>query len=500
MYETTVKTAEDVLGFDYCSALVPADGAFEVVASAHLESGKRIEVDGGVITQTYEENEGILTPDIEESEIAKPFDSEYRSGVSVPIGDHAVLQAISKTPHYYSEVDLELAELLALHAEAALSQVRSQELIREQKRKIEKLHTVATDLTACHSHDELYRLMRSASEEILGLDWCTMYVMEEGRFVAAMASESSPIAVGEHPFSGEGESKAREIYETGESVVVEDLHEVEVGQPTTDRIRSVLQVPVGDIGVYNAAHEEPGMFDESDLELAELLASSVAEAHDRIEAQEQLRSQKQKLERQNERLDQFASMVTHDLRNPLNTAKIHADFIDGVDGEHYQKLTDALDRMEDMIDEMLTLAKAGTIVESTETVTLQELATAAWNTTDTEGASLEAPSGWGQTIEADPERLRHVFENLFRNAAEHNEPPVTVRIGSIDNPSGFYVEDDASGIQAADREMIFEHGYTTAGGTGLGLAIVEQIVDGHGWELSVTSSDSGGARFEIHTE
>jgi signal transduction histidine kinase len=100
-----------------------------------------------------------------------------------------------------------------------------------------------------------------------------------------------------------------------------------------------------------------------------------------------------------------------------------------------------------------------------------------------------------------------VFENLFRNAVDHNEPPLTVRVGSLDQHeltaggsqrTGFFVADDGNGIPAPEQDEILEHGYTTStDGTGLGLSIVQEIVNAHDWELRVTAGTDGGARFEI---
>lgn len=82
-----------------------------------------------------------------------------------------MLQAVSETKKYYEESDLELAELLAIHAEAALEQVRSHELVRSQKHKIEQLHAISTEFESCQTVGELYDLMREASKEILGTDY-----------------------------------------------------------------------------------------------------------------------------------------------------------------------------------------------------------------------------------------------------------------------------------------------------------------------------------------
>lgn len=75
---------------------------------------------------------------------------------------------------------------------------------------------------------------------------------------------------------------------------------------------------------------------------------------------------------------------------------------------------------------------------------------------------------------------------------------MSIRVGPLDNGDGFYVEDDGPGIPAADREQVFESGYTTGtDGLGLGLSIVGGVVDAHGWTIAVGAGADGGARFEV---
>lgn len=214
-----------------------------------------------------------------------------------------------------------------------------------------------------------------------------------------------------------------------------------------------------------------------------------------------LKERERQLTRQNERLDQFASMVSHDLRNPLNAAIVRSQLLaETSEDEHHVELEKALARMDAMIDEMLTLARAGIAREETEEVNLQQLVTETWEMVQTEGGTLEMELNWSNTVQANPDLLQHVFENLFRNAIEHNDSPVTVRVGTIERPGGFYVEDDGGGLPEDGRDTIFEHGYTTNDeGAGLGLTIVRDILDGHGWEVKVTDSNEGGTRFEIYT-
>lgn len=210
------------------------------------------------------------------------------------------------------------------------------------------------------------------------------------------------------------------------------------------------------------------------------------------------RRREQRLRRQNERLDQFASMVSHDLRNPLGVARGRAELIDSGD-ENVEYIRDALDRMETMIDDMLELARAGRDIEETTECSLADVVVEAWGYVDTGDSELDVRVE-NATVEADSTRLVQVFENLFRNALEHNECPLTVRVGPFDSEAGFYVEDSGAGIPDEERGEVFDHGYTTGeDGNGLGLALVRDIVEAHDWTIVATESAEGGARFEVRT-
>lgn len=202
----------------------------------------------------------------------------------------------------------------------------------------------------------------------------------------------------------------------------------------------------------------------------------------------------EELERQNERLDQFASMVSHDLRNPLSIASGKLDlYRETGDDTHLDGLEQALSRIDELTADLLTLAQGGLSSEGNEVVSLAEVARDAWEMTDSQSATLETED---VLIEADPGQLQALFENLFKNAVGHGGADVTVRVGPYEN--GFYVEDTGTGIPREDRDRVFEHGFSTGyGGNGVGLTIVNRIAQAHEWEVSLTESGAGGARFEF---
>ncbi|MDZ7731191.1 MAG: HAMP domain-containing sensor histidine kinase [Natrialbaceae archaeon] len=221
------------------------------------------------------------------------------------------------------------------------------------------------------------------------------------------------------------------------------------------------------------------------------------------------RSRRQ-LEIQNERLDQVASTISHDLRNPIQVADGYVEILaDPATGyltddpivreeaqEHVDAVTTSLTRMEEIIQDVLTLAREGQTVEETESVELADITREAWGMVDTKAATLELEES--RTLEADPGRLRSMLENLYRNAVEHGRDDVTVTVGRTER--GFFVQDDGPGIAADEQEAVFEYGYTTnPDGTGFGLSIVQTMVESHGWTVALDSEYTDGARFIVDT-
>ena len=208
------------------------------------------------------------------------------------------------------------------------------------------------------------------------------------------------------------------------------------------------------------------------------------------------KAKEEEIKTQNERLERFAGIVSHDLRNPLNVAQGYIDILqEDIDRDELRLVDNSLERMESLISELLQLARTNKPVGEAETVSLFNTVREAWGSVDMADGTLKL-EGDDIQVEADRSRLQELLENLFRNAVQHGGSDVDVVVGTDQN--GFYVADNGVGIPPESREEVFETGVTTAeDGTGFGLSIVQQIVSGHDWEIQVTESDSGGARFEI---
>ena len=211
------------------------------------------------------------------------------------------------------------------------------------------------------------------------------------------------------------------------------------------------------------------------------------------------RRREAELRRQNERLEEFVGVVSHDLQNPLNVAEGRLELArEESDSDHLDDAARALGRMDELITDLLRLAREGKRVNEIESVALADLVADCWHHVETPAADLVVETEL--TLRGDPGRLRHLLTNLLRNAVEHGstDDDVTVTVGTLDDGQGFFVADDGPGIPEAKHERVFESGYSTdEDGTGFGLAIAKEVVGAHGWSISVTEGAAGGARFEV---
>jgi PAS domain S-box-containing protein len=360
----------------------------------------------------------------------------------------------------------------------------------ELQEKLEQLHDVTRELVVAESDREIASKTVEATEDVLDFQMVTVWRHNKsaGTLDPLAWSDEIDQRVSELESLGHESEFIWEVFETGESRHLGFVPATTATSHHPGKVTSELLVRAGEYGVLGAYSDERDAFDETDVRLFRILSSTVESALSRAERERQLA-------RRNERLNDFASIVSHDLRNPLNVASSHVELarMTGEPADHLDKIEDALFRMEDLIEDILARARGENELER-EPLSLRAAGKDAWGNVDTAAAKLQLDGD--ARFSGDPDRLQQLLENLFRNAIEHGGDDVSVRVGSLEN--GFYVADDGPGIPEERHEDIFEQGVThSEEGTGYGLAIVTDIVDGHGWTIDVTESAEGGARFEI---
>ena len=186
--------------------------------------------------------------------------------------------------------------------------------------------------------------------------------------------------------------------------------------------------------------------------------------------------------------------LVHELRNPLGIAQSHLMIArEDDDPAALDRVESALERLADTIDRA-TIGVGGDLAVEESAGDLREDVTLAWGAIDAPGVDLEVTD----TVRfvADHDLVVRLLANLLQNAVEHGGDEVDVRVGTL--PGGFYVEDDGAGIPPEEREVVLQRGYSTAAdGLGIGLNIVDDVASAHGWDVTITEGQDGGARFEV---
>ena len=400
--------------------------------------------------------------------------------------------------------------------------------VTDRKERERTLARLAELLAADRPFEETLRDLLELGRDQLGLPYgfLTRIDEDEGtQTVAASRGDHDLLQPGDR--SALSESYCRKTIRTDGALAVEDaVAEGWADDPAYETFQLGCYIGANvDLGddlygtlCFAGPQEMTVEFSKFDRAFVELVAQWAGTEYSRERSE-------RRLKRQNERLEQFASVVSHDLRNPLNVVGLSLEMArETGDAEQFDRAERAVERMEGLIEDLLTLARSGDTVDEVEAVDVSELVEECWATVETGGATVAVPEDFG--VRADRSRLHQLFGNLFRNAVEHGSTnpdsqarrdavedgstssrpgaddaaehgrDVTVTVGRLER--GFYVADDGPGIPAEEREEVFTAGYTTSDtGTGFGLSIVHEIATAHGWEVSVTESDAGGARFEF---
>ncbi|USZ72840.1 GAF domain-containing sensor histidine kinase [Natronosalvus halobius] len=499
VYEHALIAAADALSFEAASICTQQDGRLipRAVYANHLIPGQALSADAGIAGRTLATGSTILVDDLRDDADAAPTCDSFRSVLSIPIADDGVFQVFSSEPGAFSDLDRRIGETLVAIVVNARTSVEYEAALETERDRFAALFENVSDAAVQYRIEgERYRIERvnSAFVRVFGHDAESIVGESIADVLEAPddgGDDPTRTPLLEHAPDGETESEVVRNTPSGPRPFLRRTVPIVTGDETTRGYR-----------IYT-----------------DLTALKVRE---------------RELERQNERLDQFASIVSHDLRNPLTVANGYLGFVRdelGTDHDAVAEIQQAHDRMEQLIDDVLAVARKGDGTGTLEPVRLSAVAEQAWEHVDTRDARLELDDG-GVWIDADPTRLLQLFENLFRNSVEHgsardqhgsraddaveqgtasgsSEPgpnddspggrgkaAVCVRVGTCDD--GFAVEDDGPGIPPSEREAVFESGYSSgSGSTGLGLAIVERIAEEHGWSVECTDGSAGGARFEF---
>ena len=379
----------------------------------------------------------------------------------------------TKVPRYDED-----GQLLGL-----VGNVRDITSIKQQERAMATLHDVSRRLVRAESRQEVGETAVEIATEIEQLPKARIDLFDPEDGGLRTVAETDGVDWDEQSFRHTAATRTpRYRADAGEFVSVEvDEHEHrELELP--DDIDAVcgLRLPLGEHGVLGVDSGGETL-DPFTVELAHVLASNVEAALDRAQ-------QERRLSAQSERLEEFAALSSHELRNRLQIAlgtaeRAHAEDDLGA----IEEVIETLSRMDRLVSQLLTLARTGSVTRSTESIALSGIAERAWDVAGRGGMSLVIEDD--AVVTADRDALLEVFEMLFRtivDAAESNH----VRVETL--PDGFFLEDDGSVVDPAD---LFEPTHSDGGPAGDSIYLVSAIADAHGWDIEIEPSESGGTRF-----
>lgn len=219
----------------------------------------------------------------------------------------------------------------------------------------------------------------------------------------------------------------------------------------------------------------------------------------------------QELERSNEELEQFAYVVSHDMKEPLRMVSSYLQLLERRYGdelndearEFIEYAADGAKRMRRMIDSLLAYSRVERDDLNFERVDCDDLLETVRSDlrVTIEEADAELVVEDLPTVAGDRSQLEQLFRNLVKNAIEHGEEgDPRIEVEASQHPEGweFAVEDDGPGIPAEEQGEIFELASGLADdSTGLGLAICRKIVTRHGGSIEVESPPEEGATFRF---
>ncbi len=282
------------------------------------------------------------------------------------------------------------------------------------------------------------------------------------------------------------------------------------------------------VGVLFAMDRQPRTYSPDDVDFMSALAGRAAVAVSRVGLYERLRSinlllrsSRDALQAKNRELEEFASVASHDLREPLRIVqmfgeRLHkklADRLTPAEQDHLARMLAATERMRQLIDDLLALARItmkGQPFVSVDLNTVADEVVANLGARLTDGAA-HVDVGSLPTIHADPAQMRQLLQNLMSNALKFHRPgeipEVRVSAGIAQDSAGepwceLRVADHGIGIDARDAERVFNmferlHSRSAYEGTGMGLAICRRIVERHGGSICIDTAQEVGTTFVV---
>jgi len=443
----------------------------------------------GLRAEAYAQADVVYDNDFQNSQWMRfipPKHVEMRNVLFAPlvIKDQAVgVMGLANKPEDFTEDDVKMAAAFGDMAAIALRRTQIEDKLRESEERYRKAEKIA--------HLGSWEMDIATGECVWSDEFFRICGYEPGSFEPDADAGFEIIHPDDRERAGQHVNKA---IVTGEPYDIEKR----IVQPdgTVRWVHSIGEVTFDDHG-----------------ELVKLLGSFL-DITERKRAEEKLERYAAELERSNQELEQFASMISHDLREPARMVKSFVTLLD----ERYQGqldekadmlidyAVDGAERMQAMIEALLDLSRIGTRGKEPAPTNTEEVLKRVLRSLERaiEDANAEVTHDSLPTVMADRAHLAQVFQNLIANAIKFQRDGVPPRIHISAEQAGdewvFSVTDNGIGIDSEQADRIFHifqrlHTEDEYAGLGIGLALCKRIVERHGGRIWMESTPGNGTTF-----